>query len=105
MLFIILCVFCTAGCVRKQKLPVTVEFRQSLLGEGVVAVVKNDTSTQMKVLITGSNRTTKQRKTWAVLLRPHGCKEIGWVQGWAFVQGETIIIEHEGYSPKQIVVP
>ena len=106
MLLITLLLICsTPGCVQKQELPVSVDFRRSLLGEGTVAVIKNAATHDMKVLVTVSNVTTKQRKDFVLFLRPLGTREIGWVQGWVFARGETIAVEHDGYARKLVFVP
>lgn len=103
MTIFLACVLC--GCAPEPQVPISVTFRKSWVGEGLVAVLKNETSSHIKILVKLSNATTKQNRECAVVLGPLGSKEIGWLQGWTCVPGESLTIQLDGYATKHVRVP
>jgi hypothetical protein len=92
------------GCRPNEQVPVSVSFRKSLINEGLVAVLSNETSSSVKIVVQLANSTTKESKQEVLLLDALGSKEIGWLQGWAFVPGETLAIQLDGYATKVVKV-
>lgn len=89
----------------KPELPLTVEFRTAMLGSGLVAKFKNTSSRNLGIKATFENKTFAEAKVDRLLLRPFETVERGWAEGWQFMSGESITLEHEDYSPKTLKVP
>ncbi|HEX6985480.1 MAG TPA: hypothetical protein VF170_08890 [Planctomycetaceae bacterium] len=95
-----------AGCdVARPPVPVAVTLRDSLVGEGQVAVFSNQTPNRLTVRVVLENAAANDRKEGNLDLDPNGTAEIGWMEGWKFVSGETITISHPGYRSQTFRVP
>jgi hypothetical protein len=78
---------------------VAVTFRKAVLSSGNVAAIKN-TSTQTAVFkLTVARPSTGTQKRFDLTLDSQRTKEIGEVEGWAFVQGDTLKIEQPEHKP------
>ena len=93
------------GCGLREPVPVVVTLRDSLVGEGRVAVFSNQTPNRLTVSLVLENRAKHDRKTGNLDLEPNGTAEIGWLEGWTFESGETIEISHPNYRSKALHVP
>lgn len=104
-----LCIFLalvvTAGCGLGEPMPVAVTLRDSLVGEGRVAVFSNQTPHRLTVRVVLENAALKDRREGNLDLDPNGTAEIGWLEGWKFVSGETITISHPQYRTPTVRVP
>jgi len=82
--------------------PMEVSSRDSLVGEGQVAIISNPTGkTLHNVRIVCRNSRLNQEKafleeSWA----PSRTVELGWAEGWRFESGETLEISAAGFSAK-----
>jgi hypothetical protein len=86
--------------------PVKVEFRKALLDSSLVGQFRNTTTDKyLVVVVTLRNKTTNEVKSGLLKIGPNETNEIGWAQGWSFVSGETIKIEHSDYSSVKVKVP
>lgn len=95
---------CSEG-VSKPKMPVTVTYRESVVGEGYVVRFQNQTAKYLQVRVRFKNRTLNQEKDGYIDLSPNGSTEIGWMEGWKFVSGETITLSHEDYASASYRIP
>ncbi|HBC89249.1 MAG TPA: hypothetical protein DCZ94_20100 [Lentisphaeria bacterium] len=96
-----------SGCgeLNKPPMPVKVTYRSSAVGEGYVAQFQNQTSKYLAVRVVFKNRTLNQTKEGSIDLPPNGSTEIGWMEGWKFVSGESIDLYHEDYSSASYRIP
>lgn len=91
--------------VVKPPVPVVISHRDSLVGNGKVAIFSNQTANRLTLTVTFKNSKLNQEKTGTIDLEPNGKTEIGWLEGWKFVSGETITVSHPSYSPVTKVIP
>lgn len=89
----------------KKPLPLAVSFRQAALQQGLVAIVTNTSSEQLKVVYSIEGTGTGNGKEGELFLTPGGTGEIGWMQGWRFVPGEKVIFKNDKYLPAAFIVP
>ena len=84
-----------------------VTLRDSLVGEGRVAVFSNQTPNRLTIRVVLNNAAVNDRKEGNLDLDPNGTAEIGWLEGWTFVSGETITItiSHRDYRSQTYHVP
>ena len=101
---LVLCMvaFCLGGVasryvdVFRPALPVTVSFRASALGEGHVAVMKNESEKDLAVRL--SHRKGEETKTGIVILKAGDTDELGWIEGWKFAPGDRLVVEESGHK-------
>lgn len=85
-----------------EPVPIEVNVRDSMVDEGKVAIIRNPTAkTLHNVLLVCTNAELKQEKryleeTWA----PNRELELGWMEGWKWVSGETLTVSASGYAEK-----
>ncbi len=89
----------------KPSLPVVVTYRESLVGEGIVAIFSNQTSNRLTITVEFESRSGTERKRGTIDLDPNGKSEIGWMEGWKFESGESIALAHPNYSPRTVTIP
>ena len=85
------------------QVPLEVSFRQSVLGEGWVAIIRNPTGHTLhnvKCMRTDQAGMTDVRsdESWA----PGRLVEIGWAEGWRWQSGETLTIAASGFALKTV---
>ena len=94
------------GCgISTPFVPVVITLRQSLWGEGMVAIFSNQTPNRLTISVTVRNDKLNQSKSVNINLDPNGNGEFGWLEGWRFLSGETIIVSHPSYLPLIKTVP
>ena len=81
----------------KAPLPVKVSYRDALLGPGYVAQFRNESPRYLAVVVSVKNPTTGQTVNSRLDLPPEQLVEIGHAEGWTFVSGDTITLEHTDY--------
>jgi len=77
---------------RLPAVPVRVEFRRSVMGQGLVGIFSNYSAKQIPVVIALHNPTTGQRKQLSIQIAPGSMDEIGYLEGWQFASGDQIAI-------------
>lgn len=87
------------------ELPVTCTFRKELLSDGEVAQLHNNSNAPRKIEVDIANATTRQNVQMFEFIGAHGMTEIGWLQGWRFVPGETLRFHQAGFADARVVVP
>lgn len=73
--------------------PVVVTMRDSLVGEGKVAIFSNQTPNRLTITVTVENKQKKQRQSVNIDLGPNENREFGWLEDWRLVSGIS-------YKPK-----
>ena len=89
----------------KKPLPVTVSFRAAALQQGLVAEIRNSSSEPLKIGFTLHSAGSGTAKQGELFLPPNGMTEIGWMEGWRFVPGETVTLKNSNYRTLTFVVP
>lgn len=79
--------------------PVVISMRESAWGNGMVAIFSNQTPNRLTISVTVRNDKLNQSKSVSINLDPNGNAEFGWLEGWSFKSGETIIVSHPSYLP------
>lgn len=67
-----------------------------------VARFTNTSTNTLSMVVTFRNDTFSERKTFNVVLRPSETKEIGWLEGWDLLPGETATITAPGYQVRSV---
>lgn len=89
----------------KRDLPISVSFRQALLGSGLVATFKNNSSQTLEVAAVFSSPSTGQQKQTNLVIPSNGVQEIGHAEGWAFAAGNHVTLTNNEFRPIEYVVP
>lgn len=87
------------GQTKKPEMPISVSTRQALFGAGLVAQFTNNSDRFLAVIATFKNPTTSQQESFRLDLSPKSLKEVGHLEGWTFVSGDEINIQHNDYEP------
>jgi hypothetical protein len=89
----------------KRDLPVSVTFRPALLGSGLVATFKNNSSRTLEVAAVFSSPNTGQQRQANLVLPSSGVQEIGHSDGWPFTSGQHITLTNTDFRPVEYIVP
>ncbi|HVS38908.1 MAG TPA: hypothetical protein VMS17_25345 [Gemmataceae bacterium] len=89
----------------KPPVPVVISYRESSVGQGKVAIFSNQTSNRLTITVEFHNEQFNKSKTVTLDLDPNSKMEIGWLEGWKFLSGETITVSHPDWSSKTVTVP
>ena len=90
---------------RKPALPVTVNFRPSWLGQGVVAEIHNASPRFLSVVLVARNPTLSSARRFTLELRPESNTPFGHLEGWRFVSGDELTLYNDGFAQLRTVVP
>ena len=86
-------------------LPIAISFREAFDKKGLVAKFQNKSDKHFALPVVLTNRELLQRRTKTLELGPWQSAEIGWYEGWNFVTGEFITVQHADYKPLSMSVP
>lgn len=105
---VVICGVGVGGCgLLKPELPVKLTYRPSLVGEGVVLQLHNESPDRLVLELSfegiGADSDESGRKT--VSVGPNALVEIGWMEGVLLQPGATIVARHEKYKPSRLVLP
>ena len=95
-----------SGCKPPQApAPLSTGFRKSALS-GLVLQVQNTSDKFLSCKLGALNDTQNQHVVYSFSIDPYKMKEIGIMEcNWAFVHGEKILIQTEGYEDLYFTVP
>lgn len=88
-----------------RRLPVSVSYRKAALDSSLVAQIHNNSQTLRKVLVEIESPTTGQAVQKVEIIKPREFVEIGWLQGWRFVPGETLRVHQGGFRDCVELIP
>ena len=88
-------------------MPVSVTFREASMQQSKVVQLHNNSGQPMKITLTfvGKDGATKQSNEILLPVSPPAPTEFGWMQGWAFLAGEKLIVRSAGFSDLEVPVP
>lgn len=91
----------------KPEMPVKMTYRPSLVGEGLVLQLHNESSERLVLEVSfegvGPGADESAKKT--VSVGPNAVKEVGWLEGVLLQPGATIVARHERYKPRTFELP
>ena len=91
--------------ITKDPIPVQVTLRGALLGDGQVARFISESPNKIVLAATFRRRASAEVSRRPIEIEANGEVEIGWAEGWAFMSGDEITLEHESFATKQLRVP
>lgn len=94
-----------AAISAKSPLPVVVSFRESMLGRGLVAVVRNNSDRYLTVVLAVRNPTLSTAKRFTLNLEPRAGLDFGHLEGWRFASGDEFALFHDEFSALRLSVP
>jgi hypothetical protein len=80
-------------------------FRKAVLHSGGVAVLRNMSRSTIGISAEIERPSTGVRRAYELTLDPGQTREIGSVEGWAFIGGDSIRISQPGHKPLTFVAP
>lgn len=96
-----------AGLQQANKLdiPITVFFRRAVFGDGLVAVFRNNSGSQLEAAADVTSQATNARKHIELVLPANGTQEVGPQQGWPFAPGQKITLSNNSFRSIIVTVP
>lgn len=90
---------------QKPPLPVSVAFRSSWLGQGMVAELHNASARFLTVVLVVRNPTLATARRFDLELRPESTTSFGHLEGWRFSSGDELALYNDGFAAVKAVVP
>lgn len=94
-----------AAIAAKSALPVVVNFRSSMLGKGLVAVIENTSDRHLTVVLSVRNPTLSSVKRFNLDLEPQSKTDFGHLEGWQFVSGDEVALFNDKFGALKLTVP
>ncbi len=94
-----------ATVAAKAALPVVINFRSSILGKGLVAVIENTSDRYLTVILSVRNPTLSVAKRFKLNLDPQSSTDFGHLEGWQFAAGDEVGVFNDEFSALKITVP
>lgn len=94
-----------AAVAAKPALPVVVNFRSSILGKGLVAVIENTSDRYLTVVLSVRNPTLSTAKRFKLDLEPQSRTDFGHMEGWQFVSGDELALFNDEFGALKLSVP
>jgi hypothetical protein len=86
-------------------LPIDITYRESLVGEGYVAVFTNPTRKHFRIVVSMVNPTTGETKRGALDIAPLQIRELGWAEDWKFMSGDRLTVSLAGHQTLSAHIP
>lgn len=94
-----------AAISAKPALPVVVNFRSSMLGKGLVAVIENTSDRYLTVVLAVRNPTLSTARRYKLDLDPKSSTDFGHLEGWQFASGDEVGLYNDEFGALKITVP
>lgn len=94
-----------AAVTAKPGLPVVVNFRSSMLGKGLVAVIENTSDRYLTVVLSVRNPTLSTTKRFKLDLEPQARTDFGHLEGWQFASGDELSLFSDDFGALKLSVP
>jgi flagellar basal body-associated protein FliL len=94
-----------AAASAKPALPVVVDFRASVLGKGLVAVINNASDRYLTLVLAVRNPTLSTAKRFKLELNPKSSIDFGHLEGWQFASGDEVELFNDDFRALKITVP
>lgn len=89
----------------KPALPLVVNFRSSMLGKGLVAVMENTSDRYLTVVLSVRNPTLSTAKRFKLDLDPRSTLDFGHLEGWQFASGDEVGLFNDEFAALRFSVP
>jgi flagellar basal body-associated protein FliL len=89
----------------KPALPVVVDFRASLLGQGLVAEISNTSDRYLTLSLVVRNPTSSTAKRFTLELNPKSSLDFGHLEGWQFASGDEVALFNDAFGALRLTVP
>lgn len=89
----------------KPAMPVVVNFRESMLGQGLVAVIRNQSDRHLTVMLSLRNSTLSSVKRFRLDLGPRSSTDFGHLEGWQFASGDEFSLYNDDFAVLKLTVP
>jgi hypothetical protein len=86
------------------KPPITVHYRNALMGHGLVAIINTHTKDPITILVTWRSGATDAVKRTQIHLDGKNEVELGHLEGFPLEQGDTLTIHNNEYEPVTVKV-
>jgi hypothetical protein len=86
-------------------LPVVVNFRSSILGKGLVAVIENTSDRYLTVVLSVRNPASSIARRFKLELDPKSSTDFGHLEGWQFASGDEMALYNDEFAALKITVP
>ncbi len=94
-----------ATVAAKPALPVVINFRSSMLGRGLGAVIENTSDRYLTVVLAVRNPTLSTAKRFKLDLEPQSNIDFGHLEGWQFASGDEVTLFNDEFGTLRISVP
>jgi len=94
-----------AAISAKPALPVVVNFRASMLGKGLVAVIENTSDRYLTVMLSVRNPTLATARRYKLNLDPKSSTDFGHLEGWQFASGDEVGLFNDEFTGLRLSVP
>jgi hypothetical protein len=89
----------------KPTLPVSVSYRQAILGPGLVARFTNESSESLELRVRADSPATNFYHAWYLVIPPGRTREIGPLEGWSFLDGQRLELSNVNFRSAAGTVP
>lgn len=89
----------------KPELPVTLHFRKSFWGKGLVAEIENTSDQFLTLILTVRNPTLSSAKRFKIELKGKDDLDFGHDDGWQFASGDEVGLHHNDFKALRMIVP
>ena len=79
-------------------IPITVQFRPAVLGQGLVLMFENKSGNAMTFVATLDRPATGVSKKWELYTGPNGNANISYRDGWIGQHGDRVTLENRNYQ-------
>ena len=86
-------------------LPALLDFRAGAPGKGFVAQVENQSADALSLTVEAQRPSTGEKKSFELNVPPRGVSEIGAGDGWAFTNGDTLLVSSGQFKPLSLRIP
>ena len=87
-------------------MPIEVQYRPSMFGNGYVAMLKNTSDGEFTYQVElRSTNLDAPKKSMPITIPAGSSTEIGWAEGWKFERGDTITVTHADYASGIYSIP
>lgn len=94
----------SAFTVQRPVVPIKVGVRKAGMGDGYVLTFANDGERHLKFTVTHKRTTLNQQSSFSLRLDPGRSIEQGWNEGHTFYPGDTVVISHDDFSNRELIV-
>lgn len=84
---------------------VQVTFRKALVSSGNVAGFKNLSGSSISIVVHIERPASDKQKAYEITLDPNQNREVGEMEGWAFVSGDEVTVSQPNHKSVKVIAP